>query len=427
MRRKIFFWIIYLILVSNSFGKIDISFNGYYKSFMSVFCLPEEMSEMFGINKSIGAVSNNIRLRAMINFNSHISLEAAYNINPTVKSPVLFSSSIFPDTNIDSAYRLTDIDDLLYPTKPDKNTNFGIYQNIDRLFLSVQTDFADISIGRQPISWGSARFINPTDILSPFTYNELDKEEKRGIDAIRIRMPIGDMGELDFGCVINEDMKIKTNAVFIRGKTQLFDSDISVSLIKFYQNMMIGADISGSIGGAGFWIEGAYVLSSVFGNSFINEKEVKLKDYFRLSAGFEYNFSDKLYAFTEYHFNSLGENTPANYLSITHTQEFKEGAMYLAGKHYLNIGITYTVSPLIPLNGIIIYNLKDNSFILSPSMDYNIAQNIYVAVGGYFAIGKRASVLPNLLQNAQKSPLIIPSSEFGFSPTILYSSFRIYF
>jgi hypothetical protein len=385
------------------------------------------MSKMFDINKNIGAVSNNIRFKTMINFNSNLSLEVAYNINPTVKSPILFSPSIFPSTNIGFSYRLADVNELLYPEKINENTNFGIYQNIDRLFLSIQTDFADISIGRQPISWGSARFINPTDILSPFTYNELDKEEKRGIDAIRVRMPIGDMGEIDFGYVINEDMKLKTNAVFIRGKAQLFNSDVSVSLIKFYHNMMIGADISGSVGGAGFWIEGAYVLSSLFGNSFINEKEVKLRNYFRLSAGFEYSFSDKLYGFTEYHLNSLGENTPANYLSITQSQEFKEGAMYLAGKHYLNIGITYTISPLIPLNGIIIYNIKDNSLILSPSIDYNIAQNIYIAMGGYFAIGKGASVLQNLLQNTQKTPLIIPKSEFGFSPTILYSSFRIYF
>lgn len=424
MKKKFLLILICFALILNLFGKTTIKFNGYYKSFLSVFSLPDEMSGMFDeFKKTIGSVSNNLQLKSVIKFNNTFSFEAAYNIIPTVKDPELFSGSAFQNTTLGSGYRLSDLKSLIYPKTNQNSTSFGIYQNLDRFFLSIQTDFADIFIGRQPLAWGSARVINPTDILSPFTFNELDKEERRGVDAIRVRIPIGDMGELDIGYVANDEMKLETSAVFVRGKTELFNSDVSISLIKFYKNLLLGADISGAIGGAGFWIEAAYVFSSLFGDSLIHHQNSTLKNYFRLSAGLEYSFSDKIYAFAEYHFNSLGENDPDNYLSITHSQEFQEGSMYLSGKHYINLGLTYTLTPLTPVNGLIIYNVKDHSMIFSPTIELNISQNIYIALGGYFAIGKKARVLPSLLP---PSP-VLPTSEFGFSPSIIYSSFRVYF
>ncbi len=424
MKKRILVLLLSFVLTFIIYGKTTIKLNGYYKSFLSVFSLPDEMSGMFGeFNKTIGAVSNNLQLRTVIKFNSTLSLEAAYNFSPTIKDPLLFSGSAFPNTSLGSGYRLEDLNELIYPKIIQKSTGFGIYQNLDRLSLTIQTDFADIFIGRQPIAWGSARVINPTDILSPFTFNELDKEERRGVDAIRVRIPIGDMSEFDIGYVVNKDLKIETNAVFIRGKTELFNSDVSFSFVKFYNNLMIGADISGAIGGSGFWIESAYIMSSIFDDALINQQNTELRDYFRLSTGLEYSFSNKTYGFVEYHFNSLGENNPNNYLTITQSQEFKEGSIYLSGKHYINIGLTYTLTPLTPINGLIIYNLKDKSLIFAPTIEYNISQNIYLAIGGYFAIGKKARILPSLMPS---SP-IIPTSEFGFSPSILYSSFRVYF
>jgi len=245
MKKRILVLLLSFVLTFIIYGKTAIKLNGYYKSFLSVFSLPDEMSGMFGeFNKTIGAVSNNLQLRTVIKFNSTLSLEAAYNFSPTIKDPLLFSGSAFPNTSLGSGYRLEDLNELIYPKIIQKSTGFGIYQNLDRLSLTIQTDFADIFIGRQPIAWGSARVINPTDILSPFTFNELDKEERRGVDAIRVRIPIGDMSEFDIGYVVNKDLKIETNAVFIRGKTELFNSDVSFSFVKFYNNLMIGADIS---------------------------------------------------------------------------------------------------------------------------------------------------------------------------------------
>jgi len=419
-KKAVIFFILISVFTIQIIAKIKFNFTGYYKSFMSFMILPEEICKLSDdLNKNLGAVNNNLQLKTVINFNENLDFEIAYNFMPTVQSSVLFSSSVFPNSMEENSYRLSDFDKLLYPNEVEKNTNFGIYQNLDRFFLTVQTDFADIFIGRQPIAWGSARIINPTDILSPFTFNELDKEERRGVDAIRIRVPVGDMGELDLGYVAGDNGGVKNDAFFLRGKTEIGDYGVSLLLIKSFQNLLIGADITGAVGGAGFWIEGAYTFSSLFENSdnTINE------NYFRLSAGLEYKFSDKFYAFCEYHFNSLGENLPENYLINNRRNEFKEGAIYLFGKHYMSFAFGYNISPLLPLNGLIIYNINDKSFILSPTLEYNISQNIYIAFGGYFAFGKRAEINLKLLPN---NP-IRTKSEFGFSPSILYSSFRIYF
>jgi len=120
-------------------------------------------------------------------------------------------------------------------------------------------------VGRQAIAWGNARIINPTDIIAPFSFNELDTEERRGVDAVRVRIPLGMMDELDLGVVAGRDFNRDRSAFFIRGKTYLLKTDLSLLMTGFRKHLMIGFDLSRSVGGAGIWLEAAHV-SPFFSN-----------------------------------------------------------------------------------------------------------------------------------------------------------------
>jgi hypothetical protein len=82
----------------------------------------------------------------------------------------------------------------------------------------------------------------------------------------------------------------------------------------------------------------------------------------------------------------------------------------------MNLGATYQVSLLIPFTGMIIVNMTDGSVILSPGLEYNIAENIYLSAGAFVGIGKHPDIFPARYR-----------SEFGAYPTMIYTSFRIYF
>ncbi len=98
-----------------------------------------------------------------------------------------------------------------------------------------------------------------------------------------------------------------------------------------------------------------------------------------------------------------------------------EGAAYLMGRHYLNLGMSYQVSALIPFTGLVFINLKDGSITLSPMVEYNIAENIYLAGGAYIGIGKKPGII-DLSSGTSRF-----HSEFGSYPAMFYTSFRVYF
>ncbi|MCK5058243.1 MAG: hypothetical protein KAT34_16440 [Candidatus Aminicenantes bacterium] len=415
--------IIFVILMLALFVRAgdNFSFSGYYKSFFIGFQLPDYTGAGITIPDSppIGAVNNRLRLKFSAAPSNRFSINVAYDFSPRIQDPLLFGESIFFDNTQSFSYRFDDFSPRSYPRSNQPVGSFAIFHNLDRFFITLKTRIADIFIGRQAIAWGSAYVINPTDTIAPFTFNELDTEERRGVDAVRVRIPLGMMDEIDIGYIFGQDFKFADSAVYLRGKVYLMKMDIALLLMGFRENLLLGFDLSRSIGGAGSRFETAYVKPGYFNK----EEKGKEEDYVRASVGLDYNFSGKIYSFIEYHFNSAGKSQPEDYGDFFRSTAFLEGTAYLMGRHYLNVGLTYQVSPLIPFTGMVIYNLSDGSFSMSPSLEYNIAENIYLSAGAYLGLGKRPEIVPITIDPVGT----ILHSEFGAYPHMFFAAFRIYF
>jgi hypothetical protein len=450
--RQIFFSLLLFLLISIIIQPISVSastltLNGYFKSFFIGFKMPTyntpqalALTDPASGLETLGAVNNRLRLKLLFVPSSKISLHASYDFSPRIQDPLMFNEALFASGLESQSYRFDDFSSRLYPSENEPVSSFGIYHNLDRLFVTLKTKFADIFIGRQAIAWGSSYVINPTDVVAPFTFNELDTEERKGVDALRIRIPLGMMDELDIGYIFGKDFESKNSAFYIRGKVYLLKTDLMLLAMKFRQNLLLGIDVSRSIGGAGFRFETAYVKPNYFNNNNINNNDstmnpdpdpdpiLNLKNksddgYIRTSLGLDYNFSGSIYGFLEYHYNSSGKNSPEDYINYLQTLAFTEGTAYLMGKHYLSVGVTCQISPLIPFTGMILYNASDGSFSLSPAVEYNIAENIYISAGAYLGIGKR----PDYVTMVPQGMVTLFNSEFGAYPHMLFTTFRIYF
>lgn len=410
----------FLLLALQAWPEERISLEGYYKNFSIFFMPPAYKWGNTILNaQDMGAVNNRLRLKLALHPSSHTSIHFAYDLSPRIQDSALFREDVFPAGLKPLEYRFNDFRSRLFPEPGKSVTSFGLFHNLDRFYLTIKTKYADIFVGRQAIAWGSARVINPTDIIAPFAFNELDIEERRGVDAVRIRIPLGTMDELDVGFVSGRDFDPEKNAFFLRGKIYVYQTDVTLLLLGFRKHLLFGFDLTRSLGRAGFWFEAAYVIPEFFRKNKIREE----KNYFRTSVGLDHNLSSKAYAFMEYHFNSAGKNQPEQYSQLFETSAFQDGSVYLMGKHYLNIGTIYQVSPLTPFTGIFIFNLSDGSIVFSPAFEYNIAENIYLSAGAYIGIGNRPEQV--LCIKAPCYPLW--HSEFGSYPDMLFSSFRIYF
>jgi hypothetical protein len=410
-----------LILLARPAGAGDrLSFRGYVKNFSILIMPPASILGETTLDEAdLGAVNNRLRLEMAYRPSNRISLNIAYDISPRIQDPRLFGQDLFFPGLSFPEYRLLDLRKILYPGPGREPVSFALYHNLDRFSLTVRTGGAEIILGRQAVAWGSARVINPTDVIAPFSFNELDKEERTGVDAIRVRVSLGPLDELDTGVIAGRDFSSANNAFFIRGKTYQLDTDISGLLLAFRKHLLIGLDMARSLGGAGLWVEAAWVIPDALRE---NRLETE-KNYFRVSFGLDYSLSKVTYGFIEYHFSSAGEGRAEDYVGLFNTSPYRDGAVYLLGRHYLNFGTTVQLSPLVPFTGLVILNLNDWSAVLAPQLEYNIAENIYLAGGGYIGIGKR----PERILGPGDSPSRLFHSEFGAYPDMIFTSFRVYF
>lgn len=405
--RKIRVLVIFFLTIPLS-GIADAEFQvgGYYKNFSTLFNSPVPETPISGV------VVNRLRLNLSYAPTDSLSFAFAYDFTPRVQDPLLFSQSLIAVSTASSSYRVADFDSPIYPSAEDSVGSVGIYHNLDRASLHFSTDFADFSLGRDAIAWGSARVVNPTDVVAPYTYDQLDTEDRVGVDAVRVRIPVGVMGEVDAGYISGTDFDFDKSAVFLRTQLNAAETDFSILLLEFQRDLLIGLDVARGIGGAGFWLETAYVLTEPF-----DDAPDASDSYLRTSVGLDYSFGGETYAFIEYHFNRAGATKPENYLTNLEQPAYTRGSVYLLGRHYLAPGVTHQVTPLISVSGQMLFNLSDPSAFVAPQIAYNVAEDIHLSLGGFMSIGKRPK--------DSEAPEF--RSEFGSYPNLFFSSFRVYF
>lgn len=387
-------WLVGAMIVFLPQAVTAVQLSGFYKSFSVAFDPPQVGDPVTGM------VSNRLRFNLANSFSEHMSVDLAYDFILRIQNEN--QAEVLTIDPLD--YRVADLDSPIYPGDNDSIGSVGVFQNLDRASVIARLPFADVIVGRQAIAWGSARVVNPTDVIAPFTYSELDTEDRPGVDAVRVRVPVGALSEVDVGYVFGRDFAVDRSAFFVRGQFNAVETDVSPLLIRFREQLLVGLEVARGIGSVGAWIEGARVFTMGRDAS----------DYFRVSTGIDYSFGGETYGFIEYHFNGAGVRDPEDYLVNLDRPAYRDAAVYLMGTYYLALGITHQLTPLVALSGQFLANVTDSSFFFSPAIEYNIAQDFYLSAGAFIGIGDRP-----------KSEHF--QSEFGGYSNILFFSFRIYY
>jgi hypothetical protein len=402
-------------------GAQELKVSGYFKNFSIMFHLPQPATSAGAPDQPLLGLSQ-ARLRLNVSYapSAAVTFLAAYDISPRIQDPFFFQASPFVAAPAVGAYRVADFRTPLIPGPDDPSGSFGLYHNLDRLSVTVKMKFGDLIVGRQPVAWGSGRVTNPTDIIAPFSFHELDKEERFGVDAVRMKIPLGTLSELDLGYVFGQDFRFSRSAFFLKTRINVLKTDVSVLLLAFQEDVMVGVDVARSLGGSGVWLEAAAVFPDALRGG---AGQARAANYARLTAGIDRSLSGRLYGFLEYHYSSAGASRPAGYIGLFSQPASARGAVYLMGRHYLSAGLTYQLTPLIPCTGLIIGNVADGSLALSLQTEYNVAENIYLGAGAYLGIGRRPGT--SLFAGPPAAPDL--RSEFGSYPDFIFVSFRVYF
>jgi hypothetical protein len=391
-------------------------FSGYEKAFFSaIFPAAIRSGGSCEREPALASLSNRLRLQLDYRPAKWLSLQLAYDLMPEIAAERLRQGDPFFPVPDPGSYRWRDLSAELVPGGGRPAGTFALGQNLDRLNFQVRFPWATLTVGRQVVAWGSARVVNPTDVIAPFSFHELDVEDRRGVDAARLRIPAGELRELDLGWISGPRGECGNSAFYLRGRFNFWQTDGALLLMSFRRHILLGADVSRSLGGAGIWLEAAYVRSHVQAG----DPEEAPRGYFRASTGIEYFFSDRFSGFCEYHFNGAGAGAAQDYEADFSLPAYRDGAVYLLGRHYLCLGGVVRINPLMPLTLLVIGNPGDGSLEFSPTLEYNLSQDVYLAFGAYIGAGKKAA--------APLSGGFLLHSEFGAYPDMLFTSLRVYF
>jgi hypothetical protein len=304
-------------------------------------------------------------------------------------------------------YRLTDLSQTIGPS--DKK-NYAL-QNMDRFNVQFQFESGDLTIGRQAITFGSARIINPTDVFLPFDVRTLNTEYRTGIDALRFQKPMGQLGELDLGVILGPDGNPENSAAFLQLLANASGSDYQFTAIRFADQTLLGAGVQSAFGVFGFWLEAAYVSGD--------------DNYTRASIGMDYAFSERVFGMIEYHLNGAGSSDPDNYLTQFDDTAYTAGGVFLLGTSYLIPSISWQASTLLTLSLTSLTNLDDSSAFLNLSADYSLSDNLYMGMGYHHFTGPDFNAFPNASTSIQNQLQL--GSEYGSNPNSVYVSLRYYF
>ena len=204
------------------------------------------------------------------------------------------------------------------------------WHDIDRFALTVYTPTADITVGRQAITWGIALLFPIADLWAQFSPFELDTEEKPGVDAVRILAYPASGLELD---AVIADRGVRDDlSAGLRATWSLASADAYGAVGRFWNEAVLMGGVA--------WLFDTWKLRG----EAVSARDLDLERWLdpRMTLGLD-RLGPRLTLSAEYHFNGLGGGEAAEYLSRLQGESFSRGESYFLGRHYLGrVGLVDT-------------------------------------------------------------------------------------
>ncbi len=265
-------------------------------------------------------------------------------------------------------YRIDDgLDYFLINEKQSDDHYLRIIQNLDRFYYTFSNDIFEASLGRQPIAFGSARFINPLDILVPFGFTMVNIEQRLGVDAVRLKYGFSDFGLFEVGGAFDKDLAPEQQYRFISVREKIKALDFQFIMQELKKHKVYGLDLQTDLWNWGLYLNYAWI-----------DDAFEAEDFNRYSLGGQYHFENDLNFTFEYHFNEY---------SRAQSLARQDLGIFVIGEEYFSLGGGYLLTPLQSLSLGLISNLDDESKLLTASYQYNFLENWYGETGLYYGVG----------------------------------------
>ncbi|MFT4975571.1 MAG: hypothetical protein ACI8S6_001458 [Myxococcota bacterium] len=274
----------------------------------------------------------------------------------------------------------------------------------ERLFLDVNLPVADFRVGRQSVNWGSALFLNPSDIFQQVLIAE-PWQERAGIDAARVNVPLGDRARVTALVGALDSFTRYRGAV--KGTVNVKQTDISALVSSDGSRHYGGIDLKGDLSGPvplGWWFEGIYQLDT-------DEDTPEGAPKAAVGADYSFDLLNRLYVAGQVYYDGTGE-IPALYdwnsrqdpalAGITPCETYDDLPSFEPPDEYrLTLGQWYALNILqleatdnLTLTNTAVINLADQTGLLFPTAAYIIGSRVTLNGGVQYLFGSDGEFSP---------------------------------
>lgn len=273
---------------------------------------------------------------------------------------------------------------------------FSWRQELDRAQATFHLERAELTVGRQAIGWGRGVVFGAVDIFAPFTPLEVDREWRRGVDALRVDLRLGDKTSVDLVAAFGES--VDESAFAARARSDFGVADVELVGGRRGRDPFCGATSSAAVLGAEVHGELAFF--------WLPAPQPRMVSKAVLGASYQVAVGDGLNLVAEYHYSGLGSDHPGDLASLLADPDFVarylRGDTQILGQHAVAALATYSLGMTGSVTLELLVDPNDGSGLVMPMASLDLGENVTLLAGAYFPTSTRgqfgATPLAGLVQ-----------------------------
>ncbi|UJR85658.1 hypothetical protein [Sandaracinus amylolyticus] len=196
-----------------------------------------------------GAALFRLRFELGARLGEYLSAQVAYEHRALAASSTGIGFGLLPSAAT-PPFRLAALDWAIVDDAP----SYAHRHELDRAFVSVHLPFLELTVGRQAIGLGRGVMFSAVDLFAPFAPAEIDREWRRGVDAVHAELRIPEISTLSgdliavFGSV--ENGELESWSLIGRLRATVGDVDGELLVGRRGEDTFVGGALSATIGDA---------------------------------------------------------------------------------------------------------------------------------------------------------------------------------
>lgn len=348
------------------------------------------------------------RFEPTLRFGGEVTLTAAYEQRLQVVSGTsgLGLGHILP-TDTPAPFRVRQLDWAIVTQQ-----GLAWRHEVDRASLAWHRPGINLTIGRQAIGWGRGVMFGAVDLFAPFTPLEADREWRRGIDAVRVEVPLADRVSVDGVAAFGDSADASAFAGRLRGYAGRVDLEVMGG--RRGRDLFGGVTSSAAVGAAEVHGEAAVFRASDAGPlGAVGRTVVKAV----AGASHRFGVGPGVLTFVEYHYSGFGVERPGEIVARLGDPalvgRLLRGDMQIVGRHALAVLASSELSPELSLGAQWLHSPTDASGVVTPTSTVSFGDAASLVMSLYVPYGRRPAG-------------VTLRSEYGGTPLSAFLQLRIY-